>query len=248
VPTIKIRAGLWEIQGKRCFYCARWVMERQGQVYHFIPWARYSDNGIEDLVVADVACNGDKESSLAADGHVTRWAAQLSSAEVAAQLADLAARIGWERHGERTVSVARGIYLGLPMSARLWLQRKEFIAVDHEALRRALVLAAAARRAAEDFLEERLARARVAAEANDRARALTLLAEALHPMQDSTSPTHVDTQSRCRVWNPLWQWGHSPNESIGNKIANDLWLLDPGVRSRLGERMVNAYRRVFGPR
>jgi hypothetical protein len=119
------------------------VDPRNGHVDHFIPWARYPDNGIENLVVADVACNGDKGSSLAAGEHVTRWATRLSSAERAAsQLAELAARTDWDRHAQRTVSVARGIYLGLPQSAKLWLRRKEFVAVDQEAVRRALVPAA----------------------------------------------------------------------------------------------------------
>ena len=144
VPTVKVRAGLWEIQGTRCFYCDRRVVDPgKGHVDHFIPWARYPDNGIENLVVADVTCNGDKSSSLAAGEHVTRWAARLSSGgEVTAQLAELAARTGWDRHAERTVSVARGIYLALPHSARLWLRRKEFVAVDQETVRRALVPAA----------------------------------------------------------------------------------------------------------
>jgi 5-methylcytosine-specific restriction endonuclease McrA len=144
VPTVKVRAGLWEIQGKRCFYCDRRVVDPpNGHVDHFIPWARYPDNGIENLVVADVACNGDKGSSLAASEHVTRWAARLSSdGEATSHLAELAARTGWDRHAERTVSVARGIYLSLPQSAKLWLRKKEFIAVDQEAVRRALVPAA----------------------------------------------------------------------------------------------------------
>jgi hypothetical protein len=144
VPTFKVRAGPWEIQGKWCFYCAGRVVDPgKGQVDHFIPWARYPDNRIENLVVADVACNGDKGSSLAAGEHVTRWAAQLLSAGgMTSQLVELAARTGWDRHAERTVSVARGIYLSLPESAKLWLRRKEFVEVDQEALRRALVPAA----------------------------------------------------------------------------------------------------------
>ena len=144
VPTVKVRAGLWEIQGKRCFYCDGRVTDPgKGHVDHFIPWARYPDNGIENLVVADIACNGDKGSSLAASGHVTCWAARLlPGGKVTSQLAELATRTGWDRHAERTLSVARGIYLGLPQSARLWLRRKEFVAVDQEAVRRALVPAA----------------------------------------------------------------------------------------------------------
>ena len=154
VPTVKVRAGLWEIQGTRCFYCDRRVVDPgKGHVDHFIPWARYPDNGIENLVVADVTCNGDKSSSLAAGEHVTRWAARLSSGgEVTAQLAELAARTGWDRHAERTVSVARGIYLALPHSSKLWLRRKEFVAVDQEAVRRALVPAAQGRPSGCHFL------------------------------------------------------------------------------------------------
>ncbi len=144
VPTVKVRAGLWEIQGKRCFYCdGRVVDPRKGHVDHFIPWARYPDNGIENLVVTDVACNGYKGSSLAAGEHVMRWAARLSPAGgVTSQLAELVARTGWDRHAERTVSVARGIYLSLPQTAKLWLRRKEFVGVDQEAMKRALVAAA----------------------------------------------------------------------------------------------------------
>src|SRR5690242_7243346 len=55
VPTVKVRAGLWEIQGKWCFYCGKQVLDsRNGHVDHFIPWARYPDNGIENLVLADI--------------------------------------------------------------------------------------------------------------------------------------------------------------------------------------------------
>jgi hypothetical protein len=141
VPTVTVRPGLWEIQGKRCFYCADRVADpSQVRVDHFIPWARYPDNGIENLVVADATCNGYKGSSLAAGEHVTRWAARHApGAPTVSQLADLAAGTGWDRHAERTFSVARGIYLGLPQSARLWLRAKNFVAVDPDAVRQALV-------------------------------------------------------------------------------------------------------------
>lgn len=140
VLTAKVRAGLWEIQTKRCFYCDGRVADPvKSHVDHFIPWARYPDNGIDNLVVADVPCNGDKGTSLAADKHVARWAARLSPSNgVAAQLEDLASQTGWDRHAERTISVARGIYFGLPDTARLWLRKKEFVAVEQEVLRCAL--------------------------------------------------------------------------------------------------------------
>jgi hypothetical protein len=44
-----------------------------------------------------------------------RWAARLLLAGgVTSALVHLSARTGWDRHAERTVIVARGIYLGLP--------------------------------------------------------------------------------------------------------------------------------------
>jgi 5-methylcytosine-specific restriction endonuclease McrA len=72
--TAKIRAGLWEIQGRRCFYCeARIADPVSGQVDHFVPWSRYPDNTVDNFVVADKRCNGFKSSSLAAADHLSRW-------------------------------------------------------------------------------------------------------------------------------------------------------------------------------
>lgn len=52
--TAKIRAGLWEIQGRRCFYCEdRIDSPLQGEVDHFVPWSRYPDDGLDNFVVAD---------------------------------------------------------------------------------------------------------------------------------------------------------------------------------------------------
>ncbi len=52
-----VRPGLTELQGGRCFYCDA-PLGRAAEVDHFIPWARYPDNGIDNLVVADIRCNG----------------------------------------------------------------------------------------------------------------------------------------------------------------------------------------------
>jgi hypothetical protein len=131
-PTARVRAGLWEIQGRRCFYCDTRVREpAHGQVDHFVPWSRYPDNGLDNLVVADKKCNGFKSNSLAATEHVTRWARRVAEDSTeCAQLADLAEEAGWDRHALRSLSVARAIYLRLPDDARLWLRAKEFIAPD----------------------------------------------------------------------------------------------------------------------
>ena len=111
----------------------------RGQVDHFVPWSRYPDDSLDNLVVADVACNGFKSSSLAAADHVARWARRLvAGSPEHRQLAYLAQRTAWEREPDKSASVARGIYLRLGADARLWLRRREF--VDPDGARLAAVL------------------------------------------------------------------------------------------------------------
>ena len=140
VQTAKIRAGLWEIQRRRCFYCDERVADpTKGQVDHFVPWSRYPDDSLDNLVVADVGCNGFKSNSLAAAHHVARWGLRfVSNAAERAELDDLANQTGWERQPDRIASVARGIYLRLPVEAKLWLRRREFVGPDAAALAAAL--------------------------------------------------------------------------------------------------------------
>ncbi len=129
---MKVRAGLWEIQGRRCFYCEDRLREpTSGQVDHFVPWSRYPDDGLDNFVVADGKCNAAKSSSLAATEHLVHWARRFSEAAGEhAQLADLATRTRWDRNADRSRSVARAIYLRLPGDARLWLRGKEFVPPD----------------------------------------------------------------------------------------------------------------------
>jgi hypothetical protein len=142
VQTARVRVGLWEIQERRCFYCDARVTEPvRAQVDHFIPWSRYPDDGLDNLVVADVACNGAKSSSLAASHHVARWARRFANDSAERRQIDALAReTAWDRDRGRSLGVARGIYWRLPDEARLWLRRKEFVALDRPVLAQALGL------------------------------------------------------------------------------------------------------------
>jgi len=124
--TARLRAELARAQGNRCFYCDDRL--RSGvQVDHFIPWARYPDNGLENLVVAHARCNREKRDFLAASAHVGRWLERLAPGSGWQEyLGDLAEKQRWERHPERTLGVARGIYLGLPAGAMLWTLGRDF--------------------------------------------------------------------------------------------------------------------------
>ena len=125
-----VRQDLRELHNSRCFYCDKRI-EGQVDVDHFIPWARHPDNGIDNLVIADQRCNGDKRDFLAAGEHVEHWAVRASQAEgsLRNQLGEIAARAGWEHHPERTLNVARTIYSRLPDDVRLWLQMRHFVPV-----------------------------------------------------------------------------------------------------------------------
>jgi 5-methylcytosine-specific restriction endonuclease McrA len=131
-----IRSGLREIQNGRCFYCEERIATGSGlrpQVDHFIPWTRYPNNAIENLVVAHESCNQRKRDFLAAAEHVGRWRDRLDeNRPVAGELLVLAASTSWERNAARSLGVARAIYLRLPTDIPLWLQGSEFVPLHPE--------------------------------------------------------------------------------------------------------------------
>jgi 5-methylcytosine-specific restriction endonuclease McrA len=129
-----VREPLRELAAGRCFYCGDRV-RTQFEVDHFIPWARYPDNGLENLVVADPGCNRRKLDHLAAGDHVQTW---LDRAENdATQVEVIAEANHWERHPARTLGVARSVYLRLPPGAMLWQAGRRFVPLDRPALTRA---------------------------------------------------------------------------------------------------------------
>ncbi|HPW21727.1 MAG TPA: HNH endonuclease domain-containing protein [Vicinamibacterales bacterium] len=135
VQLAAVRPGLTDLQHGRCFYCQSRVL-RDAEVDHFIPWARYPDNGIENLVVADKRCNAAKRDFLAAAPHVGNWRRRNESRLTA--LAELAREAEWERHPEDTLGVARSLYLRLPAVTRLWCGGTEFANADPARLREIL--------------------------------------------------------------------------------------------------------------
>ena len=116
-----VRKALLDLQGGACFYCGG--SARSGaEVDHFIPWSRYPDDGLDNLVVADRHCNAKKRDFLAATQHVERWRARMEE-EV---IAEIAHEIGWERDILPTLGTARAIYWGLPEGTPLWALDDEF--------------------------------------------------------------------------------------------------------------------------
>jgi len=129
-----VRPGLVEIQAVRCFYCEEGIGHgRRGDpvVDHFIPWARYPNNALENLVVAHDRCNSQKRDFLAAADHVQKWRRRISlDSDIASDLSTLAAELRWDSAPGRSLGVARGIYLNLPEDVPLWLRSDHFVETD----------------------------------------------------------------------------------------------------------------------
>jgi 5-methylcytosine-specific restriction endonuclease McrA len=127
-PLQVLSPPLRALQQRRCFYCQGLLAERC-EVDHFIPWSRYPNNAVQNLVVACAGCNGNKRDFLAGSAHVEAWTTRNVAA--ASELDEVARRFSAESAGQRTHSVAVALYLPMPDEARLWLGKGSFEAFHH---------------------------------------------------------------------------------------------------------------------
>lgn len=128
-----VRPGLLELQRGDCFYC-RTRLRGRSEVDHFVPWSRYPEDGLANLVVAHDRCNQAKRDFLPATEHVVRWADRLANGE----LFVLQDQLQWQAAAGEMRGVARGIYLRLPSDAVLWVAGREFDRPDSGRLREVL--------------------------------------------------------------------------------------------------------------
>ena len=128
--TAKIRAGLWEIQERRCFYCdARIAEPVRGQVDHFVPMVALPGRHSGQLRGRRQELQRIQEQLAGRSGPPDSVDAALRGRlERYAQLADLAPG----RHDRQPDRSQRreGDLPPTPNDARLWLRGKEFIPPD----------------------------------------------------------------------------------------------------------------------
>ena len=130
-----VRGPLTELQGHSCFYCGKGLGGR-ADVDHFIPWSRYPDDGLDNLVAAHPACNNNKRDFLASAEHVEHWVAR--SQDRRNDIDSIATDVAWQRDERRSRAVATAIYLRLPVATRLWRRRDDFVPSERSRLQRAL--------------------------------------------------------------------------------------------------------------
>lgn len=117
---VKLAGPLRELQGGRCFYCEEPLVKTD--IDHFLPWARYPENRLENLVAAHALCNRSKAAHLAAIEHLERWLARFGHPD----LAEVARNSAWPSGGRATLAVTRRLYALQPDNARLWFAPGEF--------------------------------------------------------------------------------------------------------------------------
>lgn len=111
---------LLDLQRGECFYCAASSIGGW-QVDHFLPWSRWPDNTLDNLVVADRRCNNDKRAALAALEHLDRWWQRFEpDSRMSRQISELAHARQWPRRAAATQRAARALYLCQPPGALLW--------------------------------------------------------------------------------------------------------------------------------
>lgn len=127
VALDSVRGPLLDLQEGRCFYCDKRIATG-AEVDHFLPWSRYPDDGLDNLVATHPGCNASKRDFLAAAEHVERWRSR--AAGLADDLVTIARESGWRRDDARTLAVARTLYLRLPDSVQLWQAPSRFVPLD----------------------------------------------------------------------------------------------------------------------
>jgi 5-methylcytosine-specific restriction endonuclease McrA len=127
-----LRRELRDLQEGRCFYCDQPVTVRGSAVDHFLPWSRWPNDAIENLVIADGGCNGRKSDRVAGPVPLGRWAGRLG--EHGSELAAVAAGAGWRSDASRTLSLARSLYGHLPDGALVWNRPEEVVAASRAEL------------------------------------------------------------------------------------------------------------------
>lgn len=123
-----LQRPLRALQEGRCFYCDGSLSGSPSQVDHFLPWSRYPDDGLDNLVLAHDRCNREKLHFLADLEFARRWRDR--SHEQAGRLDEIAASSRWPRDRARTFGVVASVYQGVPDGVRLWAGAERFRRVD----------------------------------------------------------------------------------------------------------------------
>jgi len=139
ISTTRTRGFLQDMQENKCFFCQS-ELNGGTDVDHFIPWARYPNNCLENLVLAHRKCNAAKKHHLASQRHLENWLLRFQNADLRGNFIDAAREMSWECRHDNSLSIGRSIYLNTPTQTPLWESGKNFSFADKYHLARAFLL------------------------------------------------------------------------------------------------------------
>ena len=126
-----LQKPLRELQKGGCFYCEE-ALTAKSQVDHFLPWSRYPDDGLDNLVLAHDSCNHSKLNFLAELSFARRW--EQRNRACSAQLDQIAAQARWSRDQGRTFGIVAGVYQSLPDGVWLWGGKGNLVRAEQQVL------------------------------------------------------------------------------------------------------------------
>jgi len=130
----KLVSGLGERQAGKCFYCASSIA-KDAEVDHFVPWSKFPNDAIENLVLACKKCNGKKSDYLCVPQFVERWLSRPDE-----ELARIATTSHWDTDPRRSRAIAANIYGSLVAGSVVWAGGEDFVGIDNAVLRSIRVL------------------------------------------------------------------------------------------------------------
>jgi 5-methylcytosine-specific restriction endonuclease McrA len=130
-----LRGSLADVQDGRCFYCGD-PLPTAAQVDHVLPWSRFPNDAVENLVLADTRCNASKRDLLVGIDHLSTWVRR-NRCDLGATTAAAIER-GWPTDPDRSVALMRAGYAHLPEGTPLWIGRNRVAAEDLVAVRTVL--------------------------------------------------------------------------------------------------------------
>jgi hypothetical protein len=112
-----LRRELLDLQSGSCFYCSN-TLTGASAIDHFVPWSRWPNDAVENLVLAHAMCNSHKSDHIPGPIPLRRWADRLIA--YSADLADVAVASNWRTDRARSISLARSLYGHLPSGSLVW--------------------------------------------------------------------------------------------------------------------------------
>jgi 5-methylcytosine-specific restriction endonuclease McrA len=128
-----VREQLLKLDGHACFYCGQRMQDMD--VDHYVPFALYPRDLIQNFVLAHPSCNRSKSSALAAKQHLERWLTRLVMKRD--QLDQIGDEVGFVTDANAIRQVAQWSYQNAHQaSGNAWLTAARFepVSADYLAL------------------------------------------------------------------------------------------------------------------